>query len=98
MREIKFRAWDGRQMRKGFRVEVGVVIVNERAAWVYLQYTGLKDKDGTEIYEGDILEVENYPKRQLVEYRPQTGMWKTGVEPAAAKVVGNIYQSPGLLK
>jgi uncharacterized phage protein (TIGR01671 family) len=65
MREIKFRAWDGKNM-----FDVGQITFND-GVWTLsegrgisikyqphitlMQFTGLKDKNGNEIYEGDIL-------------------------------------------
>ena len=67
MREIKFRAWNGRAMEYGgFSVHAcgGVVGSSlgkvEDACKDVMQYTGLKDKNGKEIYEGDILEWRNH--------------------------------------
>ena len=63
MREIKFRAWDKvlKKMwwpRDFIQGEMGifecdVTIVGDECE--LMQYTGLKDKDGKEIYEGDIV-------------------------------------------
>lgn len=62
MREIKFRAWNGGEMKySGIKVHAdGHFECDNHLDCidfepVLMQYTGLKDKDGVEIYEGDIL-------------------------------------------
>ncbi|ASU12185.1 hypothetical protein BKQ19_05245 [Lacticaseibacillus paracasei] len=60
MREIKFRAWDkeNKKMAQVSRIDFGPggikYLVDDS---VLLEYTGLHDKSGREIYEGDILKV-----------------------------------------
>ena len=57
MREIKFRAWDKEEQEmldwdKFFNLDIAQVFESKGSWGVYpMQYTGLKDKNGVEIYE-----------------------------------------------
>lgn len=70
-----------------------------------MQYTGLKDKNGVEIYEGDIVrhatdegvykiifEDGGFYVKNLFEYDFQT------INEYPLEVIGNIYENPELLK
>jgi len=56
MREIKFRAWD-KDLHKMYNK--WTVIPDDDRSHILMQYTGLKDKNGKEIYEGDIVKHKN---------------------------------------
>ena len=115
-REIKFRAWNGKRMlnrtiwdrnwyTKDNRCVCGAV-PEDRTKLVLMQFTGLKDKNGVDIYEGDVLEFgDKWKETLLIEWGKSCGCcgtfhaWPThdhyGMD---GKIIGNIYENPDLLE
>ena len=109
MREIKFRAWDQHgEMIDEDRFYVasnGVPMWTSNNEQAYdltvMQYTGLKDKNGTEIYEDDIV---HFPYSFVTDWgKVRAGNRAVGEcfgcefmqdEIKGVEVFGNIYENP----
>jgi len=59
-----------------------------------VQYTGLKDKNGKEIYEGDVMKNYDY-HFFVVEWNKKNARWDNCF---GREVIGNIYENPELLE
>ena len=123
MREIKFRAWHKEEKIMG--EVLGIDILHKEIFFSngdvdccgfadlkyieLMQYTGLKDKNNKEIYEGDILLDRNNKKPYKVIFK--NGSFRAEFEgdfeehsfdlidvvAQGCEVVGNIYENPELL-
>jgi hypothetical protein len=104
-RPIKFRAWDGRLMLEWDYIKTLAPYRWEELSKL-MQYTGLKDKNGVKIYEGDLLAMPPHWRWPVVFQDGVFGLDKgeefpfplSLLRPMSAEVVGNIYESPQLME
>lgn len=107
MREIKFRAFDTQtqKMIKGSTKKFQVINTQGDLAseaqcegYILMQYTGLKDANGADIYEGDFVKPQ-YNRLEHVRCRFYNGEYNIkNFDIKKCLVIGNLYQNPELLK
>jgi uncharacterized phage protein (TIGR01671 family) len=108
-RVIKFRAWD-RVAKLWTRFALSSAICGSLKLVSsdlenICQFTGLTDKKGKEIYEGDIVRIESESGNHLVEFvqdldggryqftDPNRGRF-CGFREQKKEVIGNVYENP----
>tara|TARA_R100000781_G_scaffold90583_1_gene56016 strand:+ start:1445 stop:1753 length:309 start_codon:yes stop_codon:yes gene_type:complete len=102
MREIKFRAYDSISKKMWEWEDIKDISLNEfltKEHYTIMQYTGLKDKNGKEIYEGDILKGGIYASYEVKWDGENTtfNLSEYNVR-EAFEVIGNIHENKNPLK
>ena len=107
MREIKFRAWNKNKIinwddlikydSDGSDYDLHAILSGDEHLEL-MQYTGLKDKNGKEIYEGDIITKQYGDHTVNLEIKwDDYGGFSELYCGNEIQVIGNIYENPELL-
>ena len=119
---VKFRAWDGGSLSRMYSPEEVMVgngdiwIIDEDSVageWlvnndlVLMQSSGMTDKNGKEIFDGDVLRSIDGMLNGAVKYNSKLGMWTNDLLlintfeelwsiADSREIIGNIYENPEL--
>lgn len=115
-REIKFRAWYKKDGRMIDLYKITPLILNESIDGLFIpfgedyelmQSTGLKDKNGKEIYEGDIVKLEGWNPSICevtfdrggfcIRFGEDDGYYPDIKYVEGNEIIGNIYENSELL-
>jgi len=102
-REIKFKVWDKRKKemvicdRNWVMGNLGNVVLlalnMKNRDLVFMQFTGLLDKNGKEVWEGDIVDIDGLGITEVI--------WEydllNAIRYKHCEIIGNIYENKNLL-
>ena len=118
----KFRAWLKKEQKMDNEIDHiswledelycigdGITYMVSAEDLVLMQSTGLTDKNGKEIFEGDVLGTKDGLLNGVVEYRTDLGMWTNSLirynnferlcnVAGSREIIGNVYENPELLE
>ncbi len=116
MKTLKFRIWDKVEERYDsnhhIRIDLEGNVFNLQTGaggneYVIEQFTGLLDKSGVKIYEGDVCHNKDIGTNNTLEIVFRNGMFSFGfysidlqwfINQPVFEIIGNVHQNPDLLE
>ena len=109
IQKIEFRAWDKANKIMFYNIQNGITFEDgshcrfdeflSRGRWIVMQYTGMKDKNGKKIFEGDVMKLMYKDKAHIAEVKYFDELGSFLVEGKGIRlslfsedeIIGNIY-------
>ena len=117
-REIKFRVWEQTSTTMDYDIDLilknpsiipSKLFLSVDSMLKIMQFTGLHDKNGKEIYEGDVLKTKYQDKAIMIWHKEFScfcfetidevvkGEYQYSFKNVEIEIIGNIYENPELL-